>query len=122
MIVRDTSLRWLIGVWLASALYVTPFVDRAWVPHDEGLLGQSAVRVSAGELPHRDFDEVYTGGLAYLHAMAFKVAGVKLLSMRRMLFAFFLAWVPVAYWVAARSAPPPVAALVTGIAVAWSVP
>jgi len=55
-------------------------VNRGWVPHDEGLLGQSAERLLAGQLPHRDFDEVYTGGLSYLHALAFEVGGVRLIA------------------------------------------
>ena len=71
---------WLLLVWAASAVYIYPFVDRGWVPHDEGLIGQSAERVLSGQLPHRDFDETYTGGLSYLHAVAFKLAGVRLIS------------------------------------------
>src|SRR4029453_7091374 len=77
--------RWLlVAVVLASGLYVRPFVDKGWVPHDEGLLGQSAERVLAGQLPHRDFDEVYTGGLSYLHALAFKLGGVRSIVLRWM--------------------------------------
>ena len=113
---------WLIGVWLASALYVAPFVDRGWVPHDEGLLGQSAERVSSGQLPHRDFDEVYTGGLSYLHALAFKLGGVRSIALRWTVFAFLLAWVPVVFWIASRSVRPSAAALVTAAAVTWSLP
>ena len=113
---------WLIGVWLASALYVAPFVDRGWVAHDEGLLGQSAVRVSSGQLPHRDFDEVYTGGLSYLHALAFKLGGVRSIALRWTVFAFLLAWVPVVFWIASRSLRPSAAALVTALAVTWSLP
>ena len=113
---------WLIGVWLASALYLVPFVDRAWVPHDEGLLGQSAERVLGGQLPHRDFDEVYTGGLSYLHALAFKLGGVKSIALRWTAFVFVLAWVPAVFWIASRSARAPAAALVTAAAVTWSVP
>ena len=113
---------WLIGVWLASALYLVPFVDRAWVPHDEGLLGQSAERVLGGQLPHRDFDEVYTGGLSYLHALAFKLGGVKSIALRWTAFVFVLAWVPAVFWIASRSARAPAAALVTAVAVTWSVP
>jgi hypothetical protein len=120
---RSASLIWwLIGVWLASALYVAPFVDRAWVPHDEGLLGQSAERVFGGQLPHRDFDEVYTGGLSYLHAFAFRLAGVRSIALRWTVFAFLLAWVPVVFWIASRSVRPPAAALVTALAVTWSMP
>ena len=76
----------------------------------------------AGELPHRDFYDPYTGGLAYLHALGFKILGVRLVSLRWLLFAATLAWVPVVYFLAARFVPPISAALVTAVAVAWSVP
>jgi hypothetical protein len=113
---------WLACVWLASLLYIWPFVDRGWIPHDEGTLGQSAERILAGELPHRDFEEVYTGGLGYLHALAFRVLGVRLFSLRLTLFVAFVAWVPAVFWIASRFGSPPIAALVTATAIAWSLP
>ena len=56
----------LLVVWIISAVYVSGFIRPGWIPHDEGSLAQSAERVLAGELPHRDFDEIYTGGLSFL--------------------------------------------------------
>ena len=82
----------LLIVWVISAAYVGIQIDSGWVPDDEGTLAQSAERVLAGELPHRDFDEVYTGGLSYLNVLAFQVLGVNLLSLRLVLLVFFLAW------------------------------
>ncbi len=112
----------LIIVWGLSALYVLEFYDRGWVPHDEGAIAQSAERVLAGEIPHRDYDEIYTGGLTYLHAAAFKVLGVNLLALRIVLLLFFLAFVPAVYALASKLAPPIEAAAITLLAVAWSVP
>ena len=112
----------LIIVWSVSALYVFGFYDRGWVPHDEGAIAQSAERVLAGEMPHRDFDEIYTGGLTYLHAVAFKTLGLNLISLRIVLLVFFLAFVPALYALAVRLAPPIVAAAVTLVGVVWSVP
>jgi hypothetical protein len=43
------------------------------------------------EQPHRDFDELYTGGLSYLHALAFHTLGVTATSLRLVLFGWFLA-------------------------------
>ena len=97
-------------------------LPRGWVPHDEGSIAQSAERVLAGELPHRDFDELYTGGLTYLNAVAFRVFGETLLAPRIMLFLFFLAWVPVVYRIAARFTGPLAAGGITLLVVAWSVP
>jgi hypothetical protein len=112
----------LIFVWAASLVWLAIHLNRGWVPHDEGMLGQSAERVLGGQLPHRDFIEMYTGGLSYLHAAAFRILGTNLLSIRRMLFLFFALWVPVFYYCASRFAKPLAAGLVTLLAVVWSVP
>lgn len=98
------------------------YLRRGWVPHDEGAFGEAALRVLGGELPHRDYDELYTGGLTYLHALGFRALGIDLASLRIVLFAWFLAWVPAVYCVASRWASPLVAGSVTLLAVAWSVP
>lgn len=113
---------WLLLVWAASAVYIYPFVDRGWVAHDEGLIGQSAERVLSGQLPHREFDETYTGGLSYLHAVAFKLAGVRLISLRYTLLIFVLAWIPAVFAIARRLTSPPAAALTTLLAVMWAMP
>lgn len=120
----NTDLRWvvLILICVLSAVYVFRFVDRGWIPHDDGSLAQMAERVLAGELPHRDFDEIYTGGLSFLYAAAFKVLGVKLVSIRIVLYLFFLTFVPALYSIALRFASPLVAGLVTLLGVVWSAP
>jgi len=112
----------LATVWLLSALYVGDILTRGIAPGDEGLLAQSAERVLLGELPHRDFDELYTGGLSLLNAQAFRMFGVNLASMRYMLYLFFLPWVPCLFFIASRFGPPWMAAAFTALAVAWSVP
>src|SRR6266481_218342 len=111
----------LLIVWAISVGYMATHLKRGWVPHDEGTLGLSAERVLNGELPHRDFDD-YTGGLTFVHALAFRELGVNSASMRFVLFAAFVAWVPTVYYVASRFGPPFVAAGVTLLAIAWSVP
>lgn len=118
--VRSTVVLCVVSV--ICALYMFSILDRGWVPHDEGAFAQSAERVLAGELPHRDFAEIYTGGLTYLNAFAFKLWGVKLISLRWMLFVFFVAWIPAVYYVATRFVPAVAAGAVTLLAVAWSVP
>jgi len=109
-------------VWIVSAAYVWHGLDRGWIPHDEGTLAQSAERVLDGELPHRDFDEVYTGALSFVNAAAFRVFGTTLRSLRLPLFCVFLLWVPALYYVATRFAAPPLAGAVTAIGAAWSLP
>lgn len=121
-------LRWedwrllLFGVMVLSAFYVAWHLGRGWVPHDEGTLGESAVRVLRGEVPHRDFDEAYTGGLTYVNAAAFRLLGTRLFALRLLLFAVFLAWVPAVFYIASRLVRPIAAAGMTLLCVAWSLP
>lgn len=112
----------LLIVWVLSAVYVAVNLKHGWIPHDDGAFAQSAERVLNGELPHRDFDEIYTGGLAFANALAFRVLGVNLASLRIVLFAFFVAWVPAVFYIASRFAGAYVSAGLTLVAVAWSVP
>ena len=112
----------LLGVFVVSALYVAWHLGRGWVAHDEGALGQSAERLLNGELPHRDFDEIYTGGLSWLNAAAFRLFGTALFSMRLVLFAVFLVWVPAVFYLASRLVRPVAAAGVTLLCVVWSLP
>jgi hypothetical protein len=119
---RVTWWRVLAVVWVVSAAYVGHGLNRGWIPHDEGTLAQSAERTLHGELPHRDFDEVYTGGLSYANAAAFRVLGTNLMSLRWLMFVGFVAWVPALYYCATRFARPAVAGWVTALGVAWSVP
>lgn len=112
----------MLLVWLVSAAYVFPFRLRGWIPTDEGVFGQAAERVLNGEVPHRDFPETYTGGLSYWNALAFRVFGLRLISLRLVLFVCFLAFVPAVFSIASRFGPPVLAGLVTLLAVAWSLP
>jgi hypothetical protein len=107
---------------IGAALYLATFAFRGWIPHDEGLLGLAAERVSAGELPHRDYDEVYTGGLAYLQAMGFLICGVNLWSTRIVLLGFSWAAIMVLYAIARRMVSPLVSAMVAVVGLVWSVP
>lgn len=116
---------WWLGlaiVVLLGGLYGWLFLDRGWVPHDDGTLAQSAERVLQGELPHRDFDEVYTGGLSYLNAHVFSYLDISLTSIRRVLFFFFLLWLPAVFFIATRWATIPVAALISLLIVTFSIP
>ena len=108
-------------VWAVSIGYMGTHLKRGWVPHDEGTLGQNAERVLEGQLPHRDFDD-YTGGLTFIHALAFREFGISSGSMRIVLFVFFIAWVPAIYYVATRFCAAYAAGAITLLAVAWSTP
>jgi hypothetical protein len=108
--------------WSVCAAYLLPFVNRGWFAHDDGLLGHTAERVLNGELPHRDFDACYTGGLASLHAFSFHIFGINLSTMRWLLYGASLAFIPFLYLIALRCCSPVMAGLVTLTCFAWSVP
>jgi hypothetical protein len=112
----------LLCVWLIVGIYAGSYLKRGWIPHDEGAFAQSADRILQGELPHRDFTEIYTGGLAFLHAAAFRYLGENLATLRIVLFAFFLCWVPAFYWIASQLVVDWMAGGVTLLAVVWSLP
>src|SRR5450755_146269 len=112
----------LVAVLVIAALYVGLHIGSGWVAADDGALSQSALRVMQGQLPHRDFAEIYTGGLSFIHALAFRVFGVNLISLRICVFLFFLAWLPAVYYVALRFTSAIVAGAITLLAVAWSYP
>jgi len=113
---------WLLLALLAGGAYLGLYLDRMWYPHDEGMLGQSAERVLGGEVPHRDFDDPYTGLLTYVHAAAFAIGGIRLSVLRIPLFIVMLFWLVAVFRIALRSTGPPGAAAVTLVALAWSVP
>ena len=94
----------LVAVLTVSAVYIGSHISGGWVPADDGILAQSALRVMQGQLPHRDFAEIYTGGLSMIHALAFRVFGVNLMSLRYCAFLFCLAWIPAGHIL--RISPP----------------
>jgi fermentation-respiration switch protein FrsA (DUF1100 family) len=112
----------LLVVLGLSATYFAWHLGRGWIPNDDGSLAHSAERVLQGELPHRDFDDIYTGGLAVLNAAAFRLFGTTLWTLRLVLFAVFLAWVPAIHAIAGRFVRPMAAGAVTLLAVVWSLP
>ncbi len=115
--------RLLAAAMLAAAfVYLVPFVPRGWIPHDEGMLGQSAEYVLRGGLPHVAYEEAYTGGLSWLYAAAFRIAGVDLLNLRWLLFVAACGSAWLVYAVLRRFLPPPAAALGAWVAIVWSFP
>jgi hypothetical protein len=119
---RSIQLIVLAVVLAVAGIYAGFHIGRGWAPSDDGTLSQSALRVMQGQLPHRDFAEIYTGGLSFIHALAFRALGVNLMSLRICVFLFFLAWVPALYYIALRFTNAITAGAVTLLAVAWSYP
>jgi hypothetical protein len=89
---------------------------------DDGLLAHSAERVLQGDLPHRDFDDVYTGGLAMFEAATFRVLGTRLIALRVPLVVAYALWTMAMYAVARRFTPTAGAVLVALLADVWTMP
>ena len=111
-----------VALWILCGAYASQFIYRGWIPHDEGTIGQSAERVLTGELPHRDFEDVYTGGLTYLHAAGMKVFGVNLRAPRLVAFTFFLAFLAAVYAIGRRVSSVPGALIAMALVTVWSLP
>ncbi len=111
----------VLGIVLAAG-YTFFFLNVGWLPQDDGTLAQSALRVLNGQLPHRDFVENYTGGLSFLHALAFRLGGTNLMSLRICVFLFFLLWIIAVLYIARQftTALPAIAVML--LAAAWSLP
>ncbi len=112
----------MLTTLIISALYLSFYCYEGWIPHDEGLLAQSAERVMNGELPYRDFAYTYTGGLAFVHAFAFALAGTSLASIRLVLFGAGLGIVALVFTIARQFASPTIAVLIALTALTWTLP
>jgi len=121
---ESSSLRALVlaAVLAIAGIYTALHISSGWIPGDEGTLSQSAWRVMQGQLPHRDFTEIYTGGLSFIHALAFRAFGVNLMSLRICAFLFFLAWLSAVYYIALRFTSAIGAGAIALLAAAWSYP
>jgi hypothetical protein len=106
----------------AACAYLLPFVARGWMPHDEGMLGQSADRVLHGAIPHIDYEEPYVGALSWLYAAVFKLRGIDLLNVRWVLLATAWLALVLVYAIARRWLRPAGAAMATWVALVWSFP
>lgn len=115
----------LLVTLVVAVILVWPTLDRGWTPHDEGMLGQTAERIRLGQLPHRDFEEVYTGALGYWHAGAQSLFGTTLMAARYALFAAWLGWLVLVFACARRASPqsaPWWAAAATVVLAMWTLP
>ena len=91
-----------VGVWLATTVFVWLRLDQGWVAHDDGAFAQMATRVLDGELPHREFADLYTGGMTFLNAATMYVFGEDIVVLRYPLFLVFLGFFPASYYIARR--------------------
>ncbi len=92
------------------------------VPSDDGVLAQAAERVLRGQLPHRDFDALWSGGLDWLNAGAFRALGVRLVSLRVLVLIAWLIGLAAMFDAARNFLPVWGAAAITWCASLWTLP
>lgn len=66
-------------VILFSLVILFFFFNRGFAYYDEGFILHAAQRITAGEIPYRDFDFIYTPGTIFLVALVFKLFGESIL-------------------------------------------
>lgn len=105
-------------VTAVSAALVWPELFRGWYPWDDGAMAQVADRVLHGQLPHRDFDEPWTGGWSFVQAGIFQLFGTSLRLLRLPIFVAWLGSLACGFRLARRFVAPLSAGAAT---LAWAV-
>jgi hypothetical protein len=83
--IQEKSLPWisvLITVMLINASLLWWYHDRTWAGPDDGQLAHVAERILAGEVLHRDIQDVRPGYVNFVNAAALYVFGPSLVSLR----------------------------------------
>src|SRR5689334_10339503 len=70
-----------VGVLISAAILLR-YYDRMWLPGDDGYYAHIAERVIAGEVLHRDVQALHPGYVYLVDAVALKLFGHSLVSLR----------------------------------------
>ena len=119
--VNQVPLLFVLSI-VSAIVLVGPQLDDGWIHHDDGSFAHSAERVLAGDLPHKDFADLYTGLLTFMNAGVFAVLDDDLFNLRLPLFALFLAYVGCFFSIARRVVSPLWGFVATLFAISWSIP
>ena len=87
-----------LAVCLVGCCLFLSRIHRGFSPWDDPIVAHTAERTLNGETPQIDFHDNYTEGLSYLNAVAMRAFGVRLLSIRIVLFIFFVPWMAVTWY------------------------
>jgi hypothetical protein len=101
-LVLPASTVWPIALVVAALACEAATLHRGIDDLDEGYFVQQAVRVFHGQVPYRDFESLYSPGLAYVHAGLFAITGSPSLLAPRVLALAARAAIAVLLYVMAR--------------------
>ncbi len=79
------TVRWALAfctTLVITAAILIYFHDRFWWPPDDGAYGYIAERILAGDVLNRDVQDIHMGHVSFLNALAFKLFGHQLVSLR----------------------------------------
>lgn len=113
---------WTTVAMALAALDLSQHLFRNWVAFDEGAMGQAAALVRGGAWPHRDFTDIYSGGLAILDAGAQWLLGDDLRALRIPFGVAAVAWVGLLAACFRRFVSPAAAAGLALVAFLWGPP
>ncbi|HEX7918566.1 MAG TPA: glycosyltransferase family 39 protein, partial [Gemmatimonadales bacterium] len=113
---------WTTVAMALATLDLSQHLFRNWVAFDEGAMGQAAVLVRAGAWPHRDFTDIYSGGLAILDAGAQWLFGDNLRALRIPFGIAAIGWVGLLAACFRRFVSPAAAAGLALVAFLWGPP
>jgi hypothetical protein len=106
-------------IFLAALAYFKSTLHLTLELRDEGFLLYNIARVAHGEIPHRDFIEVYGPGVYAVTAPIFQIFGDRVLPIRELLAVFRAAAVVLSYLIARHLVPRPFALLGAFVAAAY---
>ena len=113
---------WDLLAMAVAAFDLSLHLFRNWVSFVEGQLGLSASLVRHGQWPHRDFNDVYSGGLALLDAGAQRLFGDDIIALRIPLGIATILWVAVLAACLRRFVSPAAAAGLALVGYLWGPP
>src|SRR5258706_1013078 len=81
---RSPVLSWVLflAASLVNLLLLWHFHDRYWYPTDDGFHAHVAQRFSSGEVLNLDVQDIHPGYIHFLHAAAFRLFGLDMVSLR----------------------------------------
>src|SRR5690606_23037356 len=96
---RSASLAIVLAAMMLTAALMVRYHDVHWFARDEGNYAHVAERILAGEVLHRDVQDIHPGYIDFVNAAAFRIFGVRLVSMRYPLAAATVVQAGVVAWV-----------------------